>query len=412
VIERDNRQKLRRWFIVIGGCSIALVVLWSLRSSSDIEPSTRRDRTAGATPQIARASNTGTGDERGAADDMPLPVSVIPADGVGDPASRAAATAKLDQTIRHYRATMVYPLWSRPADRSNDHITNWNRSISVGQPFAMNRAKREISATAQIDRVFAPSGTAIAVHVSASYVADGTPAPLDQIDAHVQWRDRQDNRWVTVQAVPLQAASDGWNGAVVPSQIPALREVVREARVVASVRAGHLARELALDFAYAVELPVVVHGIASDRVIDGQLELGLDVELAGTAPVRLMATLFSGDGRTAIAVLDDRFVPAAAGRQVLGVRVFGKILHDRQIDGPYRLGAVHGYVYRKNAMPDQLMFDRADAPAMMTAAHAANEFSAADFKSPEIAAQIARYEALGKALGEGAPPSPEQRGRP
>jgi hypothetical protein len=402
------RTRSRGWFVAIAIAALAAVsVMWSMRDRSP----------AGKAPVVLERAETripSFGLTAGIAGDTPprppegetaAQVTVTVSDGVDDPASRAAAAAKLDDTIQSYRATMVYPLWSRPADGSNQYLTHWNHPISVGQPFAVDGARREVSASASIDRVFAAPGAAVVVQVIASYVADGMPAPLDEVDAQLQWHDRQVNEWVTLQAVPLQRGANAWAGAVVPSQIAALRGAVRETRIVAFARVGEFSREFTLDFAYAIDLPVVVHGIASDRLVDGQLELDLDVDLAAVAPVGLTATLFASDGTTAIAVFDDRYFPVHAGRQVIPVRFFGKILHDRKIDGPYRLGAVHGYVYRRELAPDQLLFDRTDMPAMTTAAYSASGFSAAGFHSPETDAQLARYQRLRAALTEGRDPA-------
>lgn len=332
-------------------------------------------------------------------------VTLTPAAGATDPASRAAALAALDQTERIYRETMAYPLWSRPADGSTRHVTEWNRPIEVTQPFATDGGRREIEATARIDRVFAAPGAAVAVAVSARHVDDRTPARLDEAYATLQWRDPQAGEWITLQPVPLRGAGAERVGAVVPSAVPALRAAARETRIVAFVRRGDFSRELTLDFSYAAAQPVVVGGLAIDRVTAGHLELGLEVELAAAAPVRLMATLFAADG-TALAVYDDRYFPTRAGRQVIPVRIFGKLLHDQGRDGPYRLGAIHGYVFRDGQTPDRLAFDRADEPPLITRPHRAAGFSAAPHDSPELAAQLARYEELRRALREGRAPAP------
>lgn len=354
-----------------------------------------------------------SGDERGfrsepasgAAND-PTPTEPIAAADLTEPATRAIAADGLDRTLQIYRETMTYPLSSRPADGSNEHLTRWNRPISTGQPFAVDAAKREIQALATIDRIFAGPGQAVSVVVTTTYVADGLPAQIAEIGAEVQWRDRQANEWVTAQAVPLRGTADGWVGSVVPSQVEALHTQLREARIMAYVRDGEFAREFALDFAYTLEQPVVVRGIAFDRVVEGSLELGLDVELRTAAPVGLTATLFSGDGRAAIAVYDDRYFPARPGRQVIPVRFFGKILYDRKIDGPYWLGAIHGYVYRQGSTPDQLFFDHPHSAKLMTAVHPAAGFSPDGYQSPEVAARIAHYEALREAMRAGREPPP------
>jgi len=325
-------------------------------------------------------------------------VTATPASDVSDPVARTAALEALDQTIRLYRETMAFPLDSRPADGANEHITRWNHPISTGQPFATDADGREIQASVSIDRVFAAPGQAVSVRVSVVHVDDGTPAAIRDVRAALHWGDRVRNEWAGAQAIPLRGTNGDWTGSIAPSQLDALRGRVRDLQVVAHVEHGSYQRDLALDLAYAAEQPVVVRGIASEQVVAGSLELGLDAELAAAVPVRLMATLFAGDGKTPIAVYDDRYFPARSGRQVIPVTFFGKILHDRKIDGPYRLGAVHGYAYHQDASPDQRMFDRADLPVMATAAYRSDRFSPDAYRSQEVTDKLARYEALRRSL--------------
>lgn len=383
----------------------ALGLLWRHLTSNSVNATPSESPVARLpnSPPLARAPIMPSSSDDGSQAELRPPDPVL-ANDASDPAARAMAVERIEQTLQIYRDTMVYPLSSRPADESNAYITRWNHPISLGQTFAVDHAGREIQAVAQIDSTFAPPGVPVSVQAHVTYVADGTPASVEDIGAELQWRDREANEWVTVQAVPLHRAGDNWTGSVVPSQIDALRVQVREPRILVSVRNGEYAREFPLDFAYAVAQPVIVHGIASEQTIDGSLELGLDVELTAPAPVRLMATLFAADGTTPIAVFDDRYFPTKPGRQVIPVRVFGKVLHDRGIDGPYRLGAVHGYMYRRDAMPDQLVFDRADLPAMVTAAYPVARFSPDAYQSPEVAARVAKYEALRDALQAGRTP--------
>jgi hypothetical protein len=396
-----------RWWRYALVSVAALVVglwCWSRRSSGSLEAQERR----AASPWTPRSSASSDELPRSGSEAEDVLPEAIPATGLSDPAARAVAVAKLDETINLYRETMTYPLSSRPADASNAHLTDWNHSISTGQPFAVDAAKRELRADARIDRVFAAPGQAVTVSVTASYVDDGTPAALEEVDAELQWRDRQANEWVLIQAVALQAAGKGsWRGAVIPSQVEALRGPIREVRIMAYARVGEFARELSLDFSYALDQPVVVRGLVSERVVAGSLELDLDVELSSAAPIGLNATLFAADGTTPIAVYDDRYFAKGAGRQIITLTFFGKILHDRKVDGPYRLGAVHGYVYRQGQSPDQVFFDRADEPPMRTAAHPASGFSPEAYQSPDVAARIAHYEAIREAMRAGrVPPAP------
>lgn len=333
-------------------------------------------------------------------------VTAEPGAATSDPAARLVAAERLDETARTYRETMTFPLWSRPADDATAGLTAWNQPISTGQEFAVDEVKRGLAVTAGIDRVFARAGEPVAVTIGVRYADDGAPATADEVDAQLQWRDRAADTWVTAAAVPLRGDAGAWSGAVVPSTVAGLSDAVREARILAFVRRGEYSRELSLDFAYALAPEVVIHGLASDRVVDGSLELGVDVELAAAAPVRLIATLFAPDGTTPLAVYDDRYFPTRAGRQVVPVRVFGKILRDRGVDGPYRLGAVHGYVFHDGQAPDQVFFDDAGAPALVTAAHRASDFSPAPYHGSDVDHRLAQYRTLRDALAEGREPPP------
>ncbi len=398
----------RGWLLAPAGVLALLVALWWWQRSSPGEFNRAAERGAEG-PWASRAPSQQADSLRPSAasiDDAFEPPVPIPSADLSDPAARAIAAAKLDETIRIYRKTMAYPLASRPADHSNAHLTRWNEPITTGQPFAVDAAKREIQATARIDRIFASPGQAVSLRLTTSYVDDNSPAEVETVGAELQWRDRKNDEWLTAQALPLHREAGSWVGAVIPSEVAALREPIREARILAFVRIGEFERELSLDFSYAVEQPVVIRRLVSDRLVDGSLELGLEADLATAAPVALNATLFAADGTTPIAVFDDRYFPVRAGRQIIPVQVFGKVLHDRGIDGPYHLGAIHGYVYRRDLVPDQLFFDRAEQPALKTAAHAASNFSPAAYQSPAVAARIAHYEALRDAMREGRLPPP------
>jgi hypothetical protein len=325
----------------------------------------------------------------------------MPATDVSDPDARHRAAAAIDRTMQIYRETMTYPLSSRPADGSNEHLTQWNRSITVGQPFAVDASRREVQVSATIDRIFAGPGQALSVFAATTYVADKSPALVDEISAELQWFDHKTEEWIGEQAVPLRRVEAGWTGSMVPSRVEGLRAVHRETRILVHARLGEFARELALNFSYAAEQPVVIYGIASDRVVDGSLELGLDVDLRRTGTVRLIATLVGGKPAERIAVFDDRYFATRPGRQVIPVRFHGKILHDSQIDGPYHLSAIHGYVYLRDSVLDQLYFTHTGTSGLTTVPHQAAGFSPNPYHSPEVAARMAHYEKIREALRTG-----------
>lgn len=397
-------KRLRVVGVVVGAALIACAV-WIART----RPNASRSQVSTTRVAALPAHLAGSSQQPAAANLLPAAAQVAPPIASADssaPGDRALAAAKLDETARFYRDTMTFPLWSRPADGSNQHITNWNRAISTDQTFAEDAAKQEIRARAELDRVFVGPGQAITVQVSASYVATGAPAPVDQVEAELQARAPGGEDWFAVQPMPLTVQGSGWTSSIIPSRISALRDALRETRILIFIKVGEFSRELTLDFRYAAGVPVIIKGIRAERVVEGSLELDLGVDLKQVATVALQATLFAADGQTAIAVFDDRFFPTQAGAQVFTARFFGKILHDRGIDGPYVLGAVHGYVYLRDQEPDQLFFEHPAEPKLVTAPHRASEFSADAFDSPELAARLAHYQAVRDALLAGRPPPP------
>ena len=160
--------RFTRWLIgLILLAAVLLLWMSSMRSSRSITGRAVRaadsPSRAGAPDRPVHAARTVEAQAQAA---VPEPIAGT---DVGDPGARKSAIAGIEQTIEIYRETMVYPLSSRPADGSNDYITHWNHPISVGQPFAVDMTKREIHASAQIDRVYAAPGQAISVLVTTRY---------------------------------------------------------------------------------------------------------------------------------------------------------------------------------------------------------------------------------------------------
>lgn len=392
-----------RHVLVVGTLGLGLAGVLLLLLGGEVRSP---DTTSLAAPGQPRTA-TATPPEMASSPAAPAPeVHVTPADGYSTPEARQVAAAKLDETIRIYRETMTYPAWSRPADASNQHLTDWNRPIEVAEGFAEDAQKREIEAWAQIDRIFAAPGERVALHVQVRYADNRAPAAAEQVSAELQSRDQDTEQWSAVAPISLEASDQGWTGYITPANHQPLRNAVREVRAAVVVRRGSFSRELTLGFAYATAPPVVVRGMSRDRAKAEGLELDLEVEVAEASPVALWATLFSADGKVPIAVFEDRFFPKRPGRQTFTVRIFGKALRERGLDGPYRLAAVHGYQYRKDATPDQVLFSRADAPPIMTGPHSASRFSAAAYAGPEVAARLAHYEAVREALRAGREPPP------
>lgn len=305
---------------------------------------------------------------------------------------QARARAKADDLIAKFEAETVYPSWSRPADGSNRHVVEWNQPESIGQPFAEDAEGREIRADLQLSRMFVGPGETQVAKVSASVVEDGAPAALDTVKISLDWFDG--NGWQSAIELPVVRDGEGWRAEVVPAAVPALQARPVDVRIRAYVRAGEMDRELAVGFRYTAAESLKVFGLAGDRLDQGDLLLHLEVEVSVVAPILVQATLFAEDGQRALAVYEDYHRPSQVGRQILPLRIYGRILNEAGLDGNFRLGRIHGFVYRQELEPREQFFARAEDPPLVTGTYRAASFQSDAYDSPEKRAQLARYRGL------------------
>lgn len=79
-----------------------------------------------------------------------------------------------------------------------------------------------------------------------------------------------------------------------------------------------------------------INGKFTDAVVGGNLEIGVGVDVSTKSKFRLIASLYGPDGETAIA-FSSATEPLEPPSGTIPLRVFGKVLHDRGLDGPYQL---------------------------------------------------------------------------
>jgi len=138
-------------------------------------------------------------------------------------------------------------------------------------------------------------------------------------------------------------------------------------------------------------------GRFADRVEGGSLYVDVGLDVARRGHYKVIASLFATDGETAIC-----FSQAAreleAGKQTVPLEMFGKILHDRGLDGPY----VVRYLMVFEEFPDRGMYwpgvtvDRAYTTRPYRAAELSGEaYAPPASDTPEVTAQ-----------------SPSQQGKP
>lgn len=310
-----------------------------------------------------------------------------------DPASRQAAFERGKQTLRLYKEATIYPYWSRRADGATMHIIDWQKTYPVGQAWAVDSDRREIRADLTMDRLYAGPDETLTAVLEVTRVDDGAFFVPDELTARVEYFNPELEAWSIAEDIRWTRRGDQWSAEFTPSSMAALTTAPREVNFVANLRHGdRFSKQLRMPFRYATDSPFIVHGMVSDRVVDGSLELALDVSVLHKGPTLIQAGLFDEQGEKPIAVYDDYFRPEHTGRQQVAIRFFGRAIRESGINGPYRVRALHGHVRPSGQDGVELFYSVPDEPAMVTAEHPVTAFSSDEWSSPEREAKIAHYE--------------------
>ncbi|MCG8420082.1 MAG: hypothetical protein MJE77_19305 [Proteobacteria bacterium] len=310
-----------------------------------------------------------------------------------DAVSRKRALERAKKTLALYKETTTYPYWSRRADGSTMHLIDWQKTYPVGQVWAADAERREIRADLTMDRLFASPGETLTAILTVTRADDGSPFIPDEVTARVEYFNPEFEEWSKAKDVEWTRQGDQWRAEIQPSSIAPLTAAQRDVNFVASVRRGEaFSKELRMPFRYVAAPSFVVHGLAGDRVVDGSLELTLDVEVIHIGPTLIQAGLFDERGETPIAVYDDYFRPTQRGRQQVAIRFFGRAIRERGIAGPYRVRALHGHVRPPGDVPLELFYSVPDEPPLVTDEYPLTAFSSEEWNSPERSAKIALYE--------------------
>lgn len=117
----------------------------------------------------------------------------------------------------------------------------------------------------------------------------------------------------------------------------------------------------------------------TESVDNGSLIVGVGVTVKKAGRYKVIASLYGPDEQTAIAFAQQS-MPLDTGEQSIPLTFFGKILHDRQIDGPYVLR----YMMLFEEHPDIGTYAPGDTVdfAYTTHAYAAADFSPAVYQPP------------------------------
>lgn len=298
------------------------------------------DKSAAAPSASASNSN---GPSAGASAPQPS-VSILPVDS--PTMAKITSIAKLEQVLADYQAQAMYPVWSRPHDEGTKYKLEWNKPSVSDLPLS---DEAPLYYRFGADRAHVAYGEPYTAWIEAWEGNDDTKKiPVKITDGFVMTLSGpKPGRVVTVQF-----KDDGLNGdekagdhrytvRFVPSDIPELRTAL-QTRLQAVIETGKAKRLAVREFTYSPRPVVLVESI-TDSIKEGNLVVTLNVDVREKGIYGFEANLMSGDGQTPVAWAKENRT-LEAGKQAVECRFFGKIFHDKGVDGPYLVKDIRGFL--------------------------------------------------------------------
>ncbi|HEY5947529.1 MAG TPA: choice-of-anchor X domain-containing protein [Kofleriaceae bacterium] len=170
----------------------------------------------------------------------------------------------------------------------------------------------------------------------------------------------------------------------VPSEHSSL-SVARHVRVQVELEAGGVARLAHLDFSYTPRPLLELTGVTT-AARDGGLAISLAIEVFEPGAYRFDADVLAADGTTQIGWITEPWQELAGGRARVDLALFGKVLRDRGIAGPYVIANLRAE--RRDDDADVEMW-WADHRTFRTPAFVLDAFSAEPWAGEERATALA-----------------------
>jgi hypothetical protein len=178
----------------------------------------------------------------------------------------------------------------------------------------------------------------------------------------------------------------------VPSEHTNL-SAAKAARLQIGIEAGGVSRLANLDFSYTPRPLLELSNVTTDAR-DGALVISLALDVFEPGAYRFDADVFAADGRTPIGWITHPWQELAAGRARVDLSLFGKVLRDRGIAGPYVIANLRA---ERRADDADVEMTWADPRTFGTAAFPLDAFSPEPWNGEERAVALA---AIQRAIAE------------
>lgn len=300
---------------------------------------------------------------------------------------------KIRRVLEDYKRDAIYPSWSRPLDPADTYKLKWNAALTSDLEMD-DRPGQETLYRFDADRGYVMFGEAYTSWIEVWHKGERNHRVPLKIQANIVGVEQTRN-------MTLDYHDDGKDGDVkagdlvytnrfVPSSYDELK-VARQVHIQAAVEAeGGATRLMTRDFVYTPRPPLEVESV-TDAVVGGHLGVTLHVEVFEPGTYTLEANCFASDGETPISYVR-QFFKLSAGKQTATLTFFGKIFHDKAVDGPYVIKDVRGFLRFLDTDENNLWFFWPQEHR--TAAYSRSQFAPGEWDDQEKRDRIKGYEEL------------------
>lgn len=348
----DARSRRRRWSLV--GISGAALVLgaWFAGERSIPEPAPPPPVVSDAAPVAAISSPAARDATKGTDGELPEPVRRF-LEATPYPSTSGRLTSDQED--------LLHPNRRHERHRPIPETIGRNASDVVTWLFTADRWAYVGAETAYVRLEVLRAGRPVAAKVlTASAVREGRSGPVGD-------------------AYPLIFHADG-DVLVAELALDAFRD--HHGPIAVSVRFGYADRSvhedtLRLFYTPESRIPGRLLGL-TDTLREGSLVLGLDAELREPGFYRFDANLYDASGAPVAFASFKGELPA--GRTSVPLEVYGKVLADAGVPGPYTVSEIRGYRFLDGGYPDREEL-RWLPGAFTTGSHAVGAFTTAPHTS-------------------------------
>jgi hypothetical protein len=318
--------------------------------------------------------------------------------------AKAQALARIQKAIDDYQTAAVYPVSSRPHDDGTVYKLKWNEPVVSTLPLN-DKAGKETFYRFAADRAHVKYGEALTSWIEAWEGTDiNKRVPLKISEAYVVF----DSGKTQGPVVPLHYNDNGADGddkagdrrysnRLVPSNIAAMHQS-QQVHLAAVIEFDGAKRLIIREFTYAPREVLNVLSVSDSIGAGGELVISLNVDVKEKGLHSFEANVMSGDGATAIGwVEESRQLDVGPAR--VDLKVFGKIFHDKGVDGPYLVRDVRGFLRILDGSEHNIWWHH--DPTHLTKAYKTVDFSNKEWDAPEKREKIASMKQLAEDMKAG-----------